>query len=52
MTELAAIIDSVDQHQEEVDDALHEAYALVDKAVVGMGKNKDGGAEFFRGYKS
>jgi V/A-type H+-transporting ATPase subunit D len=38
LAELAAIVDSVDQHQEEVDDALHKAYALVDKAVVGMGK--------------
>jgi len=38
LAELAAIVDSVDQHQEEVDGALHKAYALVDKAVVAMGK--------------
>jgi V/A-type H+-transporting ATPase subunit D len=38
LTELTAIVDSTDRHQQELDDALKDAYALVDKAQVGMGR--------------
>jgi len=38
MAELTAVIDSVDQHQKEVDSALKEAYDLLDKVVVRTGR--------------
>ncbi len=40
LDELAAIIDSVDRHQEQVDNALAEAYKLVDKATVSLGRKR------------
>jgi V/A-type H+-transporting ATPase subunit D len=38
MTELTAVIDSVDHHQKAVDNALKEAYDLLDKVVVRTGR--------------
>ncbi len=38
MAELTAIVDSVDTLQEQVDQALAKGYALVDRAVVAMGR--------------
>jgi V/A-type H+/Na+-transporting ATPase subunit D len=40
LSELTAIIDIVDQHQQQVDDALSEAYKFVDRAVVAAGKQR------------
>jgi V/A-type H+/Na+-transporting ATPase subunit D len=40
LSELTAIIDSVDQHQEQVDAALSEAYKIVDRAVVASGRQR------------
>ncbi len=40
LAELTAIVDSVDQHQKEADNAFKEAYELVDKAVVGIGRKR------------
>ena len=37
LSELTSIIDSVDQHQHQVDEALFEAYKIVDRAVVAAG---------------
>jgi V/A-type H+-transporting ATPase subunit D len=40
LSELTAVVDSVDQHQKEVDNAFKEAYEMVDKAVVGIGRKR------------
>ncbi|HOU35848.1 MAG TPA: V-type ATP synthase subunit D [Candidatus Omnitrophota bacterium] len=40
LSELTAIIDSVDEHQKQVDDALGEAYKVVDRAVVASGRQR------------
>jgi len=40
LEELASIIDSVDRYQEQVDNALWEAYGLVDKATVSLGRKR------------
>jgi len=40
LSELTAIIDSVDQHQQQVDDALFDAYKIVDCAVVASGQQR------------
>jgi V/A-type H+/Na+-transporting ATPase subunit D len=40
LEELAAIIDSVDRYQEEVDIAMAEAYKLVDRATVALGRKR------------
>jgi len=40
LDELAAIIDSVDRYHAQVDSALAEAYALVDKATVSLGRKR------------
>ncbi len=40
LDELAAIIDSVDRYQAQVDGALAEAYSLVDKATVSLGRKR------------
>jgi V/A-type H+-transporting ATPase subunit D len=40
LSELTAVVDSVDQHQREVDGAFKEAYEMVDKAVVGIGRKR------------
>jgi len=40
LSELTAIIESVDMHQEQVDKALAEAYKIVDRAVVAAGKQR------------
>jgi V/A-type H+-transporting ATPase subunit D len=40
LDELAQIIDSVDSYQEQVDIALAEAYKLVDKATVALGRKR------------
>lgn len=38
--ELTAIIDSVDEHQQKVDEALTAAYKIVDRAVVASGRSR------------
>jgi V/A-type H+-transporting ATPase subunit D len=40
LSELTAVVDSVDQHQKEVDNAFKEAYETMDKAVVGIGRKR------------
>jgi V/A-type H+-transporting ATPase subunit D len=40
LEELSAIIDSVDRYQEQADLALAEAYRLVDKATVALGRKR------------
>ncbi len=40
LEELSSIIDSVDRYQEQVDNALAEAYRLVDKATVVLGRKR------------
>jgi V/A-type H+-transporting ATPase subunit D len=40
LSELTAIIEAVDMHQEQVDDALTQAYKIVDQAVVASGKQR------------
>ncbi len=40
LEELSSIIDSVDRYQEQVDNALAEAYSLVDKATVALGRKR------------
>ncbi|MFH0827761.1 MAG: V-type ATP synthase subunit D, partial [Candidatus Omnitrophota bacterium] len=40
LDELAAIIDSVDRYQAQVDGALAQAYSLVDKATVSLGRKR------------
>jgi len=40
LSELTAIVDSVDQHQRELDFAFKEAYEMVDKAVVAIGRKR------------
>ena len=40
LEELSSIIDSVDRYQEQVDNALVEAYRLVDKATVALGRKR------------
>jgi V/A-type H+/Na+-transporting ATPase subunit D len=40
LSELTAIIDSVDQHQQQVDEALTQAYSVVDRAVVAAGEQR------------
>jgi len=40
LDELSAIIDSVDRYQEQVDNSLAQAYLLVDKAVVALGRKR------------
>jgi V/A-type H+/Na+-transporting ATPase subunit D len=40
LEELSAIIDSVDRYQEQTDRALAEAYRLVDKATVALGRKR------------
>jgi V/A-type H+/Na+-transporting ATPase subunit D len=40
LEELSSIIDSVDRYQEQVDHALAEAYRLVDKATVALGRKR------------
>ncbi len=40
LDELAGIIDSVDRYQAQVDSALAEAYGLVDKATVSLGRKR------------
>jgi V/A-type H+/Na+-transporting ATPase subunit D len=40
LEELSAIIDSVDRYQEQTDLALAEAYRLVDKATVALGRKR------------
>jgi V/A-type H+-transporting ATPase subunit D len=40
LSELTAIIESVDMHQEQVDKALADAYKIVDRAVVAAGKRR------------
>ncbi|MCX5708586.1 MAG: V-type ATP synthase subunit D [Candidatus Omnitrophica bacterium] len=40
LEELSAIIDSVDSYQEQTDLALAEAYRLVDKATVALGRKR------------
>jgi len=40
LSELTAIIDSVDEHQRKVDEALAAAYKIVDRAVVASGRQR------------
>jgi V/A-type H+-transporting ATPase subunit D len=40
LDELASIVDSVDRYQEQVDSALAEAYRMVDKATVALGRKR------------
>jgi V/A-type H+-transporting ATPase subunit D len=40
LSELTAIIEAVDMHQEQVDTALTDAYKIVDRAVVSAGKQR------------
>jgi len=40
LDELSSIIDRVDRYQEQVDSALAEAYSLVDKATVALGRKR------------
>jgi V/A-type H+/Na+-transporting ATPase subunit D len=40
LEELASIVDSVDRYQEQVDLALAEAYRMVDKATVALGRKR------------
>jgi V/A-type H+/Na+-transporting ATPase subunit D len=40
LSELTAIIDSVDEHQQQVDESLAEAYKIVDRAVVASGRQR------------
>jgi V/A-type H+-transporting ATPase subunit D len=40
LEELSTIIDSVDRYQEQVDQALAEAYLMVDKATVASGRKR------------
>lgn len=40
LSELTAIVDTVDQHQRELDFAFKEAYETVDRAVVAIGRKR------------
>jgi len=40
LSELAAVVDSVDEHQKKVDNVFKEAYEMADKAVVAIGRKR------------
>lgn len=40
LQELTTIIDSVDLHQRQVDEAIKEAYKAIDRAIVALGRNR------------
>lgn len=52
LSELTAIIDSVDEHQKQVDDALRDAYKIVDRAVVASGRQRCEAVSYAMAIKS